>query len=278
MKSRLPFFLLILLPLVASAQLSREDFAARFMDVVRESSPQVSIEKSGPLHLKATGPQGAEHEVYLDNAYDLYLQDNEALEEVLDLYAAALLEGMARDDSGISMSDIVPVVKDVGWLEEVAEFADGRDVPEYMQRPLADGLLVIYAEDTPSNIRYIGKRSIEEAGIDAASIDALSVRNLLNKLPEVEVLGADGLYMITAGGNYEASLLLVDEIWSGSNFDVEGDIVVSVPSRDVLLVSGSEETERLEELIDLAKSIHAESPYFITTTLYVRRDNRWQPL
>ena len=257
--------------------MSEEEFAARFIDAVQEYGPEVSIEESGPLQLKAIDPQGGEHQIYLNNAYGLYLQDNESLEEVLDLYVTSLFEAIAPDDAGVAASDIVPVVKDTGWLEEVAESTGGGERPEYMQRPLTDGLLVIYAEDSPTSIRYIDKQSIEEAGIDANAIAALAVRNLLNKLPEIEVFGADGLYMITAGGNYEASLLLVDDIWDPTNFDIEGDIIVSVPARDVLLVSGSEETEKLGELIDLSKSIHAESPYFITTTLYVRRDNQWHP-
>ncbi len=206
----------------------------------------------------------------------MYVQDIESLQEILDRYAASLLESIESDRSTISKSNIVPIVKDSAWLSEVSQAMGGSKLPDYIQRPLVDGLIVIYAEDTTSSIRYIERQSIKEAGIDTDSLEALSIENLLTKLPDVDVQGADGLYIVTADGNYEASLLLVDEIWGEANFDVDGDIVVSIPARDVLLVSGSMETDQLEKLIDLTKSVYEESPYRLTTILYVRRGNKWQ--
>jgi uncharacterized protein YtpQ (UPF0354 family) len=51
--------------------------------------------------------------------------------------------------------------------------------------------------------------------------------------------------MITAGGDYEASLLLFDDIWSGGQIKVEGDIVVAVPAKNVLLITGSQNRKGL---------------------------------
>jgi hypothetical protein len=45
--------------------------------------------------------------------------------------------------------------------------------------------------------------------------------------------------------NYEASILLIDEYWTRKNFDVAGDIVVFVPARNVVMVTGSEDEEGL---------------------------------
>ena len=45
--------------------------------------------------------------------------------------------------------------------------------------------------------------------------------------------------MLKAGGDYEASLLLFDDIWRDGQVKVDGDIVVAVPAKDVLLVTGS---------------------------------------
>jgi uncharacterized protein YtpQ (UPF0354 family) len=42
-----------------------------------------------------------------------------------------------------------------------------------------------------------------------------------------------------AGGQYESSLLLAENIWSSGQIEVDGDVVVAVPAKDALLVTGS---------------------------------------
>ena len=54
--------------------------------------------------------------------------------------------------------------------------------------------------------------------------------------------------MLTAGGNYEAPLLLLPEIWRSVAQMVCGQIVASVPARDILLVTGDSNPENLADL------------------------------
>lgn len=272
--------LLALLATNAIAQVSPGEFTDRFVQALESSDPGVTTDVSEPLKLTAANAAGQEVIVYLDNAYDLYVQDTDQLDSILERYVASLAETMAASEAPpLSVADIVPVVKDSAWLAEVmaAASADMDTEPaEYYQASFVEGLSIIYAEDTPTNIRYIEKASIADIGVDIASIPATAIVNLLTKLPDITVEGGDGLYMIIADGNYEASLLLVDEIWSSENFDVAGDIVVAVPARDVLLVSGTENGEQLEQLIAIAKQVYSESPYNLTPNLYVRQDGRWR--
>jgi uncharacterized protein YtpQ (UPF0354 family) len=273
--SKIALALLLLAPVAAFADLSEAEFAARFMEHFSEADPALTIREEGALHLSVSADEKREITVYLDNAYSLYLQDTEALEEVLDLYVSSLLETLNKEEKPVSQSDIVPVVKDAAWFDEVSKSMGDGEPPDYVQAAFAAGLVVFYAEDTPNSIRYIDRSVFEEIGVDMASIEELAIENMLERLPEIEVVGAEGLFMLAAGGVYEASLLLVDDIWTDTNFPVQGDIVIAIPSRDVLLISGADETEKLEDLIELTRTIHAESPYALTTTLYVRRDDEW---
>ena len=56
---------------------------------------------------------------------------------------------------------------------------------------------------------------------------------------------------------------------------VDGDIIVAVPSKDVLLVTGSNNRKGIETLRVLAAKLKAESRYEITDTLFVYRDGRF---
>lgn len=67
--------------------------------------------------------------------------------------------------------------------------------------------------------------------------------------------------MLVADGNYEASLLLADEIWQSKQIPVKGDYVVAIPSRDTLLITGSEDVENLAKIKELATSTAKDSPY-----------------
>lgn len=275
--------LLLSIALLASvsnvyAELSHDEFTDTFVKTLLAGNWEHDVDVIEPLRLEVKTADGSEHAVFLGNAYDLYIQDPGDLDVILDVYSSSLRESVDRPNDTLSEADIVPVIKDDKWITEVsaaASFSGSKSRPEYYQQPLVSGLVVLFAEDSPSNIRYVDRGSLEKTEVDLATIREKSIENLLRKLPEIEIQGSDGLYMVVADGNYDASLLLVDEIWSSTNFQVDGEIVVSIPARDTLLVSGTKNVKQLAQLIKLSKEIYSESPYYISSNIYVRRDSQW---
>lgn len=73
-------------------------------------------------------------------------------------------------------------------------------------------------------------------------------------------------------------MLLLDDIWTGKNLAVKGDIVVSIPSRDMLLVTGSEDARGIEKVRQIAKRTFDEEPYRLTTTLFVYQGGKFTEL
>ncbi len=140
-----------------------------------------------------------------------------------------------------------------------------------------DELVVLYALDTETSIRFLSPEELDKL-LPAEGRRAQAVENLCQTLPEMERHGSDGTYMLTAGGNYESSLILADSIWTKENFKVEGDLVVAVPSRDMLLITGSKNEAGLATVRERARAIAAEGPYSLTPCLFVRRSNEWQIL
>ena len=86
----------------------------------------------------------------------------------------------------------------------------------------------------------------------------------------------DGVSMLSAGGDYDASLLLVDEIWSGDMLKVDGEIVVAVPARNVLLFVPAADEARVKELKALVRRVFAEYSYTLTDQLFIYRKGRFQ--
>ena len=54
--------------------------------------------------------------------------------------------------------------------------------------------------------------------------------------------------MITAGGNYEAVLPLLPEICDSIASLVSGNLIASIPARDILYITGDKEREDLADL------------------------------
>src|SRR5207244_249888 len=143
--------------------------------------------------------------------------------DIVKRFVAALLQDAAPK---LDRSRIVPVIKDRQWLTDLHRMlrAQGRD-QEHLSEPFNDELAIVYAEDDPTRTRYLTTQ--EDIGVSRQELRALAVANLLRILPKIQMAMIGDVAMIAAGGDYEPSLLLVDDIWSGGQIKVNGDIVVA---------------------------------------------------
>jgi hypothetical protein len=72
---------------------------------------------------------------------------------------------------------------------------------------------VVYAENRLGALRILSSR--DDVG-DRARLRDAALTNLSRLLPKIEIRpGSDGVLLISAGGEFDASLLLADNLWSG---------------------------------------------------------------
>jgi uncharacterized protein YtpQ (UPF0354 family) len=130
-------------------------------------------------------------------------------------------------------------------------------------------LIVVYAEDTPTSVRYFPASEFEKTGIPLSELRNLAVANLQRMLPAIEGQGVEGMYMLSAGGDYEASLILFEEIWSNpDNFAAAGQPVISIPNRDMILVTGSEEVDKMEIMKKITAEAYSNGHHSLSPYLY----------
>jgi uncharacterized protein YtpQ (UPF0354 family) len=259
--------------LISAAQFTRE-----FGDALREAKPASKVSVERDLELTVTPPGESPGIVFLHNAYDLYKQDPKAKADIIRRFVASSVDtvGVIRD--GVDRSRIIPVIKDRAWLAETRQALIARgakELAEHVYEDFSPELVILYAEDSPTNIRYLGPTDLELGGIDRKELRTLACGNLLRLLPKIERHGSNGLYMITAGGDYEASLLLLDSIWTDLKAEVQGEVVVAIPTRDLLLVTGSQFPQGIAKLKELAKNSADKGAYRLTPQLFVHRDGRF---
>jgi uncharacterized protein YtpQ (UPF0354 family) len=143
---------------------------------------------------------------------------------------------------------------------------------EQLVEDLNDELVIAYAEDTAKATRYL--MASEYSG-DRAKLRALAVENLMRVLPKIEMaIANEHVSMISAGDDYTASLLLLERIWTTGQIKVQGDIVVGVPTRDIILVTGSRDT-MLKNFRLTTEDTYNKGPYSLTDALFVYRNKRF---
>lgn len=263
-----------------SDNLTPAQFTKEFVAVLCTASPDLEITVIKDLELKIKKPGSKEHTTFLHNAYDTYKTDPKLKEAVVRRFVSALLENITNEKAfeGLDPSRIIPVVKDRRWLEETRNALISRGaqkLPEHVYDDLNDDLIVLYAEDSPKNIRYFGPGDLEKAQIDRKDLRGLACENLKKLIPKIERHGANGLYMIAAGGDYEASLLLFEGIWNDIQKEVSGEIVVAIPTRDLLIVTGSEDAEGLLRMRKIIEDATAKGSYRLTQKMFVYRGGKF---
>ncbi|HEY8336214.1 MAG TPA: DUF1444 family protein [Tardiphaga sp.] len=251
---------------VAGAEiLNPKAFTERFAQALGKAEPSALVAIVDDLRLTVRRADGNTNDVNLGNVYGEYRGQPERFDELVALFADALRNPVP---ARLQLPRVTPMIKDRGWLADIASLFRPRG-REPLFEPLNQELVIAYVEDSGTRARYLD--SGDEVG-DRRTLRARAIANLKRILPKIEMHPtAEGWATITAGGNYEPSLLLVDEMWSRGQIKVDGELVVAVPARDALLVTGSNNRQGLNAMRAMAAKL-ANGPYRLTPTLFVYRD------
>jgi uncharacterized protein YtpQ (UPF0354 family) len=120
------------------------------------------------------------------------------------------------------------------------------------------------------------KEDIANLDVKEEELRDLSMSNLMNAIESLQIKGDPStISMVVADGTYEASFLIYDALWTKETFPVKGDIVVYVPSRDVVIVTGSEDTDSLETVKGIVHNPENQWPHAVTNVGFTRKENKW---
>lgn len=145
---------------------------------------------------------------------------------------------------------------------------------------LGERLLAAYLVDEGESFAYVQYRHLREAKIDAEELHTAAVRNLAALAESrVEVRAYGSIYAVLMGGNFEASLTLLDGFWSEwfAHLAPNG-FVAAFPARDILAFGDASSAEAIRELNELCQRGSTNVDHLLTNTLYRRVGSSWQPL
>jgi uncharacterized protein YtpQ (UPF0354 family) len=137
-------------------------------------------------------------------------------------------------------------------------------------------LTIGYAIDQPNSLQYLTPAKCEGLGIQLKEVHELALSNLKKILPPMQRHGETSIFMLSAGGNLEVSLLLLDDLWEAQEELVQGRLVVAVPARDMILFTGDQSEEGLRQLRESISSVWQGGNQLVSQHLLVREEKQWQ--
>lgn len=279
---------LVTCPALALKTLAPETFTKRFISAFKEAEPDIPLEETGILALKITLEDDNELSIYLDNAYQLYLSEAGTSEEIIAQHIASISETLHNGLDGVlDINQVLPVIKNRDYLEMAqAQFSDQNskpDQPTLQYRALNHDLVVLYALDTPTSMRYLRPSDLDELELDEDVLHDKAVANLLRYFEQqggsVQQLETDGqgeIFVISIDEIYEGSILLSDIPQDQSLFPVAGEPVVFLPARGTVLIVGSKDRQGLQLASHIAQLAFEDMGYSISPHGYHLTEQGWQ--
>jgi uncharacterized protein YtpQ (UPF0354 family) len=109
-------------------------------------------------------------------------------------------------------------------------------------------LVVFYAFDLDTHYQIVANRDLPTLGLAEFELHERAIANLQNLNLDIQLHQGPKIAMLTAGGNYEASLILMPGLWDQLSNIFPGSLVVAIPARDMIVFTGDGSQENLAEL------------------------------
>lgn len=254
-------------------------FTAELAAELKAALPKTTVTIVKDLQVTVETAEGGVMNCRLENAYAAYADDPAIKAEVMREFSQACSGMIATGGAAADVTRIVPLIKDRPFLEEArAEAARSGENSDagLVWEGYNPELVILYGQDSANRIDYLRSEQLAELKLKRADLRALACRNLERLLPALEVVGKHGIYRLGAGGDYEASLLLLDSVWSRPELVVKGELVIAIPTRDVLLVTGSEDARGLAQVRRMVDQEWEQQDYRLTRAVFVRRTGKFE--
>jgi len=174
------------------------------------------------------------------------------------------------------LSIIYPRIKTPYFLNSLQEMDIPEDQLPYTE-PFVSNLVITYAFDFPERFQMVTRSDMEKLNINENQILDIALQNFSRDLENLNVENNPPLLVLRTGGEMEACALLLPDLWPQIEQDVDGELVASVPFRDLVLLAGSNDQEAMEEIKIAAKGIYdPQETHAITPELFVWRNGFWQ--
>jgi uncharacterized protein YtpQ (UPF0354 family) len=148
----------------------------------------------------------------------------------------------------------------------------------HLLEDLTESIAVAYSYGPPYGQRLVTWSDLDRMGTTRRALRRMALDHLYGNLDRVQIHGRPPALMLSFDG-LESSVLLADEFWDQMERSVPGDLVVGVPARDVVIITGSESRPGMEKARRAVERVFfAGDRHLLSRDLLVWRHGEWWPL
>jgi hypothetical protein len=242
------------------------------------SQPGVEIVSVGELTLNLR-VNGRELTSDLEHFYYLYREAPDDLPAVQAALIEALIDqppDRSEDDPAILLDRVLPMLKPLALLEQVR----AQGLPMLVYRPLVGELMISYVIDEGQSVAFINEEHLARWGVSEAALYRRALANLRARPwqphPGQIGNGKAGLLIFNGRDGYDATRLLLPELFSAFAASTPGTLVIGVPNRD-FLIAFSDADPRVFEKVRAQIDIDLRSqPHPLSSQLLALHDGQLQ--
>ncbi len=245
--------------------ISETEFSECFFEKLREKNHEIHLDKIENLTIQTKDINGDVISHFLDNAYSEYSNNPKEFDEIIERYSNGS-KILYLEKEKIDINRVIPIIKDERFLSEIKNLNDEFEDNHLYEKYNSD-LYIFYVEDLENSISYLKKEDLSVLNLNIDELKKLAIENLNSIIENIERNGDENIFILLAGGNYESSLILLD-IWNHDNFPVDGEIIIGIPSRDLLFITGENQKDDIEELKISIKEINEVGDHIVSNKLF----------
>ena len=256
-------------------------FARLMIDAIRRHGDDRAVEfNESNFELILDDGEQPSH-FFLGNAHREYCDAPRSdKRKILDAYARTVTSTSESDlptSFDQARPNLLPRVRQMAYYSVLrlsfADQADGQLVPPY--ETLNDEFAVEVVYDMPDAIRSLNQSDLDDWGVTLSDALTAARDNLWRISNETWQDAGQGVWVSPWQDSHDASrLYLHDLLWQ---LQVEGDHIALLPSRDVLIVTGSDNAAGLTHAAQLARQVLENEARPMSGVALRLNDQTWEP-
>jgi uncharacterized protein YtpQ (UPF0354 family) len=135
-----------------------------------------------------------------------------------------------------------------------------------LSKPLIGDLMIYYALDQGSTIKFLTLNDISEANLTLVDIETAALANTIQLTSDLSVEGQE-VYFLKLDGFYETAFLTMPDFWSDIARQF-GPLAMVVPNRDLVVFAPADDAQLVQFLKNTAKTYSKEQPWPVSDQIY----------
>lgn len=259
---------------------NRHDLAFReaFMRYVEQRvttfSGVTGVQRSGDLRLTVQR-SGDVRTFDLEDAYSAYRQDPDSIEfAIQDVMADWTVAAVATPAFEAVRDHIMPMLKP---LEVIVGLPDQSLIPVYL--PFSDDLIITYVVAHDAQANYVTMSHVQEWLVDPRELHMIALENLHrhSKNCRIYLRGNDPahvVFIVGAGDGFDATRILLPELFAPIEARLLGRTVVGIPHRDLLLIFSDADPQIFAEIVLQVQQDALNHEHGLTDQLFMLSNGR----